>query len=498
MVKLKIGVLISLSVSFFFSCIRPKEADLIVHNGTIYTCDVEFSSTQAMAIKNGKILELGPEHQILNKYDAKEKLDLKKKTVIPTFFDGHSYLLAKALKSNAIDFNELDKIELVHSTINYVYNIPEEAIESINFPQSKFVARSVSGNTIKVDGQTYQLVYDWPQSMPVLIYSTDSITTVLDYIEKQQVLNFKSKNIESELFKNGYAGLSSFGVAAGTAQKILEENNSSFYHHLILGGNSKNFAWLTKNGRNDSGDIHLKGISYFIDGGFGSEQALLKSSYYSSNNCGILFADSFALYELPKLCASLNFQLIFHAYGDSAFAIATSEMGKALQSVNDRRWRIEHNQLVDNLDLENLKSFSILPSVQPTQANTDKEKVTSLIGENRDCNTYNFEDLFRQNQFIASGTLYPIDGINPFEQFKALIKSENCYFPLDRKSALKALTIWPAMLAFFDEHTGSLEIGKNADFVVLKNDIMKTPFERLSKTTIQTTYIKGQLTYQVH
>ena len=498
MVKLRPFILFAGVTFLFLSCIKHKDADLIVHNGTIYTCDMAFSSAQAMAIKDGRIVEIGPEHQILNKYNSKKKLDLKKRTVVPAFFDAHSYLLAKTLKSNAIEYDNLTKEQLGNSKINYIYNVPTGELQNLDYPEFQFVLRSFSGNTIKLDQRTFNSVFKGSRNENTLIFDKDSITKVIDYIEKNQLENFISKDLTNELFKNGYSGCISFGVNSNTAEKIIEENNSTFYHQLILGGNPENFQWLTKTGRIDSGSIHLKGLSYFIDGGFGAKEALLKNPYDSEETNGNLFADSFALYELPELCTSLNFQMIFHAYGDSAFAIASTQMGIALKSVNDNRWRLEHNQLVDLSDVQKLKTFSILPSVQPTQANTDKGKVIPTIGKNRDCSSYNFAELYNQNQFLASGSLFPIGEMNPFEQFKALTKTEDCFYPIERKQALKALTIWPAMLAFFENKTGSLEVGKNADFVVLNIDLMKAPSEKISDTKIQRTYIKGQLEFSIN
>lgn len=498
MVKLKLLILFAVTASALLSCIKHKDADLIVHNGTIYTCDLEFSSSQAMAIKDGVVLEIGPEHQILNKYTSTEKLDLKKRTVVPAFFDAHSYLLAKTLKSNAIEYVNLTKDQLDNSKINYIYNAPIRELRQLDYPDFQYVARSSSGNTIKVDPLTFNSVFEAARNESLLIFDKDSIIKVIDYIEKSQLNQFYSKNLSSKLFKNGYSGCTSFGVNSITAEKIITENNATFYHQLVLGGNPENFQWLTKTGRLDSGSIHLKGLSYFIDGGFGEKEALLKAHYVSDVTYGKLYADSFPLYELPELCASLNFQLIFHTYGDSAFALASTQMGKALKSVNDNRWRIEHNQLVHQSDFKKLKPYSILPSVQPTQATMDKGKVGSIIGENRDCSSYNFSELYTQNQFLASGSLFPIGEMNPFEQFKALIKSGECSYPIERKHALKALTIWPAMLAFFDDKTGSLEAGKNADFIVLNIDLMKAPFDKTSDTQVQRTYIKGKLEFSVN
>ena len=86
MVKLRPFILFAGVTFLFLSCIKHKDADLIVHNGTIYTCDMAFSSAQAMAIKDGRIVEIGPEHQILNKYNSKKKTRLKKENSCSCIF----------------------------------------------------------------------------------------------------------------------------------------------------------------------------------------------------------------------------------------------------------------------------------------------------------------------------------------------------------------------------------------------------------------------------
>ena len=268
--------------------------------------------------------------------------------------------------------------------------------------------------------------------------------------------------------------------------------NPTGYHQFILAGNDENFNWLTKVGRTDSGNIHIKGLSYFIDGGFGSKDALLKEKYADTDLIGTQFTDSSLINEISDLCASLRFQLTFHAYGDSGFSLAARQMGDALESVNDNRWRIEHNQFITAADYNLLKKFSILPSVQPTQAQTDKKQFATILGTQRNCETYNFKKLLNQNQFLASGSLYPIGELNPIEQLIALLNSENqCNHGIDKKAALKAITIWPAMLAFFDSETGSLEVGKNADFVVLNLDPVKAETKTLEQLKIEPTHIKG-------
>lgn len=495
MVKLK--VLTSLSSLFVLlnACVKYEHADAIVHNGTIYTCNEQFEVVQAMAIKDGKIIELGAENHILNKYTADRHIDLKKRTVIPTFFDAHSYLLAKTLKRNTLEYSaEVENDFRENGQVNYIYNVPEEILASLNYSGYRYLARTSSGNSLKIDTKTYAAVFKEEVKSPPIISNKDSISKVVRFFENYSSTKADYLIMEQQLFSNGYAGFTSFGVRSQVAQNLLSKS-SSFYQQLVLEGGDESFKWLTKGGVVDTGNTRLYGLSYFIDGSFGSKQALLKAKYTDSG-FGKLFNNEKELEEISALCSSLKFQLIFHAYGDSAFKIATNVMGDALKSVNDKRWRVEHCQLTDNEDLKTLKAHSILPSVQPTQAIWDKKAHLASIGKGRSCASYNFTGLTMQNKFLTSGSLYPIDGMNPTQQYIELIRTDSCRFGIDRKSALKALTIWPAMAAFFDDVTGSLEQGKNADFLILNLDVLKASESTLENTAVLETFVRGKSVFK--
>jgi len=84
-------------------CNEPKQADLIIHNATIYTVDDAFSSAEAVAVKDGKIIAVGAEHEILNAYTASEIIDARHGFVYPGFIDAHSHILGYAIEKQRLD-----------------------------------------------------------------------------------------------------------------------------------------------------------------------------------------------------------------------------------------------------------------------------------------------------------------------------------------------------------------------------------------------------------
>jgi len=164
---------------------------------------------------------------------------------------------------------------------------------------------------------------------------------------------------------------------------------------------------------------------------------------------------------------------------------------------NDLRWRIEHAQIVHPDDLPRFGRLKIIPSVQTTHATSDMIWAADRLGK-RIKNAYIYRDLLNQNGWLPNGSDFPIEHINPLYGFYAGVARKNLEgFPdqgfqtenaLSREQALKAMTIWAAKASFEELSKGSLEPGKNADFVVMEDDIMAEPIERVP-------YINAQLTF---
>ena len=93
------------------SCVKFKTADLVIHNARIYTVNQEFEVAQAMAIKDGKIVMIGKEHEIMNKYRADELIDAETRPIYPGFMDGHCHFLGSGLNSLAVDLSDVSDIK---------------------------------------------------------------------------------------------------------------------------------------------------------------------------------------------------------------------------------------------------------------------------------------------------------------------------------------------------------------------------------------------------
>jgi hypothetical protein len=194
-----------------------------------------------------------------------------------------------------------------------------------------------------------------------------------------------------------------------------------------------------------------------------------------------------------------------HAIGDSGNRTILKIYAKHLKGPSDRRWRIEHAQVVNPDDFVFFGAHGIIPSVQPTHATSDMYWAGKRLGAEREKGAYAFKQLMDQNGWIPLGTDFPVEDISPFKTFFAAVARQDAkgypeggYQPenaLSREQALRGITIWAAKSNFEEDEKGSLEPGKLADFILLDRDLLSAPKDSLLSTRVLGTWVGGQKVY---
>jgi predicted amidohydrolase YtcJ len=175
---------------------------------------------------------------------------------------------------------------------------------------------------------------------------------------------------------------------------------------------------------------------------------------------------------------------------------------KYLQGKNDKRWRIEHAQVIAPSDFALFGQGSVIPSVQPTHATSDMYWAGERLGADRLKGAYAFKQLLQQNGWLPLGTDFPVEDISPFKTFLAAVfrvdakgypnggfQPENA---LSQEEAIRGMTIWAAKADCLEKEIGSLEAGKKADFIILDKDLMTIPWNEVLPTRVLGTYSGGQ------
>jgi predicted amidohydrolase YtcJ len=195
-----------------------------------------------------------------------------------------------------------------------------------------------------------------------------------------------------------------------------------------------------------------------------------------------------------------------HAIGDSAVRMVLHTYAKFLQPGDDRRWRIEHAQVVNETDFELFARYNIIPSVQATHATSDMDWARHRLGIVRVKNAYAYNRLLQQNGWMPNGTDFPIEGIEPLNTFYAAVARKDVYGEpeegymmenaLSRMDALKSITSWAAKACFEEKNRGNIEVGKAADFTILNTDIIKAPENQLLNTKVLYTIVDGKIVFK--
>jgi predicted amidohydrolase YtcJ len=244
----------------------------------------------------------------------------------------------------------------------------------------------------------------------------------------------------------------------------------------------------------------------YADGALGSRGACMLQPYDDKKDWkGFLLSSQAHFEEVAKKLADKGFQLCTHAIGDSANRVILKIYASVLKGKNDKRWRIEHAQVLSPDDIHYFGDYNIIPSVQPTHATSDMHWAATRIGSTRLKTAYAYKQLLDQNGWLPLGTDFPVENINPIYTFYAAterkdlngnppggFQRENA---ISRKQALQGMTIWAAKGNFEENEKGSIEPGKYADFVILDKDIMKVKGSELPGVKVLYTYINGEKVY---
>ena len=206
------------------------------------------------------------------------------------------------------------------------------------------------------------------------------------------------------------------------------------------------------------------------------------------------------LSAIARRLANSEFQMNTHAIGDSANSFILKTYADELKSRTNRRWRIEHAQIISPSDFDYFTE--IIPSVQPTHATSDMYWAEDRLGPERIKGAYAFKQLLEINGRIVLGTDFPVERVNPMLTFYAAVSRKDLEgYPqggfemengLSREETLKGMTIWAAYANFEEKEKGSIEENKAADFVILDKNIMEVSIAQVPNIKIDGTYINGE------
>jgi hypothetical protein len=307
-------------------------------------------------------------------------------------------------------------------------------------------------------------------------------------------------------FAVGLTGVHDCGVSERTINLVddeQEKGNLKMKIYALLSDSAHYYdRWIAK-GPYKTKRLHVGGFKLYADGALGSRGACMLQDYTDKPGWkGFLLSDTSYYMNMARKLAGSKLQMCTHAIGDSGNRQILNTYAAILKGKNDKRWRIEHAQVVNENDFHLFTENNIIPSVQPTHATSDMYWAGDRVGKERVVNAYAYKKLLTTNSWIPLGTDFPVEDISPFKTFfAAVVRMDAKQYPaggyqmenaLSRAEALRGMTIWAAKAAFEENEKGSLQKGKAADFIITDKDIMTCQPNDILNTTVLFTYINGE------
>jgi predicted amidohydrolase YtcJ len=545
-------------IAFLSSCSSKKEdVDLIIHHATIYSVDSAFTVYEAMCIKDGKIMELNTNEALLKKHESQNTIDAQGKTIFPGFIDAHCHFLGYGLGLQQVDlvgtksypeviervvaFSKREPVSpdgnqkmirntgaLSHWLIGRGWDqndwdkkeYPDNVKLDSLFPNRPVLLTRIDGHAalansaaLKLAGITAttniaggEIVKSGKKLTGILIdNAVDLVKNAIPETSRADLMT-ALLNAQTNCLAVGLTTVDDAGLMKNDIDVIDELQKAGklkMRMYVMLSDSLPNYQYYLEKGPYKTERLNVCSFKFYADGALGSRGACLHNSYADKTNWkGFLLNTKDHFEKSAKLMAEKGFQMNTHCIGDSAYGIILAAYKKA-GATKEKRWRIEHAQVVDPKDMN--ASDCIVPSVQPTHATSDMYWAKDRLGETRVKYAYAYKDLLKVSGMVALGTDFPVEDISPFKTFYAAVaRQDSKGFPdkgfqtenaLSREETLKGMTIWAAYSNFEEKEKGSLEKGKYADFIILDTDVMTCKIADVLNTKVISTFINGEKVY---
>ncbi|WP_055443078.1 amidohydrolase [Lacinutrix himadriensis] len=524
-----------------FSCNTEKQqVDSIITNAKVYTVNPNFETAEAFAIKDGKFIEVGNTIDIKNKFVADTIIDAKGQTIVPGLIDAHCHFYTLGQFTQIVnlvgttsfvdvikrvtDFQDKRKKSFIigHGWDQNDWEekeYPNKALLDRLFPETPVVLSRIDGHAMlcnqaaldlakitkntKVaggeilleNGKLTGVLIDNPMALVEAIFPKPTKQEqIAALLEAQTICTSLGLTTVSD------AGLNKDVIQLIDSLQQAKKLNMRVY--AMLSNTKENLDYYLPKGKIKTEKLNVQSVKVYADGALGSRGAVLKEAYTDKHDHFGAMVIGLDDYEnLATRIEKAGYQMNTHAIGDSAIHFVLNTYNKTLEGKTDRRWRVEHAQVITDNDFEFFKNENIIPSIQPTHATSDMYWAEERLGKERIKGAYAYKALLEKSGSVALGTDFPVEQVSPFLTFYAAVARQDVKgFPEDgfnkenaltREETLKGMTIWAAHANFEEQEKGSIEAGKFADFIILDKDIMEVPVLEITNIKVQQTFIDG-------
>jgi len=531
---------------------QATAADLLVHNVNGYTLDQagKLRRFEALLVRDGKVLATGTQKNLSAKAKDAAELDRQGKTLLPGLTDAHGHIMNLGYSRTQLDLVGTRSLAEAQERVRAFADANPQAqwirgrgwnqvIWGLNrFPTAAELDKVVWDRPVwlkRVDGhagwanrRTLELagitrdtkaleggrIERDAQGNPTGVL-VDAAMDLVDNIVPKPTREESEAALDTALRELASVGLTSVHDAGMDDRTFTlytvyaDAGKLSLRINAMIGGAGEDFDAIVKqNPRPDdgSGFLSVRSVKLYADGALGSRGAALLEPYSDQpGNRGLLFQSDKDLSAQIDKALARGYQVCVHAIGDAGNRQVLDAFARAKRTGPDLRHRIEHAQVVSLADSPRFKQLGIIASMQPTHATSDMNMAETRVGPERIKGTYAWRRFMGQGVRIAAGSDFPVESPNPFWGLHAAVTRQDHqnlppggWYPdqaMTVKEALRAFTLDAAYAGHQEKNLGTLEPGKQADFILVDRDIFTADPKTLWQTKVLETYVAGRRVY---
>ena len=544
--------IIIISAMILVSCVKKRDYK-IIHNGCVYTLDDDNPAATAVVFDGGRIIYVGDDEGA-EPYTAKnaEVIDLKGAVALPGLIDAHAHIMSLGKFLDELNLKGVDSPWKVKRMVQEKAVVAPEGEwiigrgwdqnlwESKEFPTYEELG-GVEANPVclsRVDGHAVWVnktaldlcgitretidpvggrIIRFDNGEPTGIFIDNAIDLMKDKIPKASGEIKKRRLLRAirECTKYGLTGVGDAWVTKETLElyrEIIAEDSMSMRIYCLLSDEVELLDEFYKSGpvtEYGGGLLTMRSVKLFADGALGSRGALLFEPYSDDNStCGIEVTGEEEIYRRALDALKAGLQVSTHAIGDRANHITLNAYQRALKEIpgEDRRLRIEHDQVLTAEDIKRYRELGIIASMQPTHATSDMPWAEKRLGSQRIKGAYAWRSLLDAGARLAFGSDFPVEQVNPFLGIYAAVtrqdlegSPEGGWYPeqkLTVEEAVRGFTAWAAYAQFQEDKIGMIKPGMCADFTIIDRDIFKVSPREIADAEVLMTIVGGEIVYR--
>ena len=529
-----------------------RGAPTLLEHVTGYTLAAnQLHSFGAMVFDAGKVIETGNAQDLHKRYPSAQSLDGQGNCLLPGLIDAHGHVLALGFENLQIQLWDTKSLEESLQLVRtYAAANPgrrwllgdgwnQVKWRLGRFPTAHDLDAAVSDKPVvlaRVDGHAKWLNTRAMQAAGITRDTQDPpggrierdatgrpsgvlVDKAMALIDKvvpkptDDEMRVALKTALAHMNSVGLTGVGDAGVDARTIavyRQLADRRQLTARAYVMILDVGPGFTALSKNGPLIGyADDHLtiRAVKLFADGALGSRGAALLAPYSDAPGEGLLFMSEAEMERKIQKALEAGYQVNVHAIGDAANHEVLDAFEAAYKMVDGRplRNRVEHAQVVALSDIPRFKQLDLIASMQPTHATSDMNMAEDRIGNARLQGAYAWRTFLTQGTRIAGGSDFPVESDNPFFGLHAAVtrtdhenRPAGGWHPeqaLTLEEAFRAFTLDAAYAEHNEQHIGSLEPGKWADFILVDRDLFKIPPADIWKIKVRQTWVGGQRVY---